>query len=66
MLNTSPRYLQDMKTLSRLLGDQRMFPRCTVLRITKSGKVKQKEELDKMLKCAKFCFNFILDPEIFT
>ena len=66
MLNTSPRYLQDMKTLSRLLGDQRMFPRCTVLRITKSGKVKQKEELDKMLQCAKFCFNLILDPELFT
>ena len=43
-----------------------MFPRCTVLGITKAGKVKQKEELDKMLKWAKFCFNLILDPEIFT
>ena len=38
------------ETSSRLFGDQRMFPQCTDLGILKAGKVKQKEELETMLK----------------
>ena len=67
MLNASSRYLQDMKTSYRLLGDQRMFSRYNVLGITNAGKVKQRKELDKMLKWTKFCFNLLFNlPEIFT
>ena len=67
MLNASSRYLQDMKTSYRLLGDQRKFSRYNILGITNAVKVKQKKELDKMLKWAKFCFNLVFNlPEIFT
>ena len=67
MLNASSRYLQDMKTSYRLLGDQRKFSRYNILGITNAVKVKQKKELDKMLKWAKFCFSLVFNlPEIFT
>ena len=53
--------LKTSKASSRLLGDQRMFPRCTTLGIPKAGKFKQKEKLETVLKWGKFYFNVILD-----